>query len=168
MSARIKTPSFSNLTSTSANSSKAMQGNRARGTAPETLLGQALRRHGARYTSHVSILPGRPDIVFHTVRLVVFCDGDFWHGRKWTTLKPVLARRANAAYWIAKIASNRARDRRQVRALRASGWKVVRFWEGDIRRDPNTIAVRILALKQSLSAAAATPKRPIRKGKARV
>jgi DNA mismatch endonuclease (patch repair protein) len=93
----------------------------------------------------VTHLPGRPDIVFSRARVVVFCDGDFWHGRNWRRLKEQLERRANAAYWIPKIAANRARDIRNHRELRRAGWTVLKVWESEVRRSPQAIAARIAA-----------------------
>ena len=49
-----------------------------------------------------ALLTGRPDIVFAAYRVAVFCDGDFWHGRRWAVRKKKLARGSNAAYRIAK------------------------------------------------------------------
>ena len=109
-----------------------MKRNRATGGAAEALLRQELRRRGVRLESHVSELPGRPDLVVRSARLCIFCDGDFWHGRRWQVQERLLAERANATYWVAKIASNRRRDRAQTRTLRARGWKVIRLWETDI------------------------------------
>lgn len=67
--------------------------------------------------------------------MVVFCDGDFWHGRHWARRRSRLLRGANAAYWLEKIRYNMLRDRRQTRMLMASGWHVVRLWETDILSD---------------------------------
>jgi DNA mismatch endonuclease, patch repair protein len=117
-----------------------MQRNRARNTGPELLLRSALRAYSLRYRLHDATLPGRPDLVFSSQRLVVFCDGDFWHGRYWARLRPQLNRRANAEYWIAKISANRHRDVLQRRALREAGWTVIRVWESEIRRNPEAVA----------------------------
>jgi DNA mismatch endonuclease (patch repair protein) len=68
--------------------------------------------------------------------VVVFCDGDFWHGRDWLRRRRKLVAGANAAYWVAKIAANIARDRRNTRLLRHQGWTVVRLWETDILARP--------------------------------
>jgi len=144
----VKTPSFAGFRAASEASTKAMRANRRRGTTPEVLLEGALRRHGLSFLQHAQSLPGQPDFVFHSARLVVFCDGDFWHGRRWSTLRAALCRRANSSYWIAKIASNRMRDRRQALALKHSGWTVTRFWETDICRNPEAIALRILRVLQ--------------------
>lgn len=120
-----------------------MRGNRRAGTAPEVLLRQALDRRGLQYRANADDLPGVPDIVISDHRLVVFCDGDFWHGRGWETLRGQLMRRANAEYWIAKITTNRSRDRRTRKLLQEHGWRVVRYWESDIKRNPARVAERI-------------------------
>jgi DNA mismatch endonuclease (patch repair protein) len=80
-----------------------MRGNRARDTGPEMLLRKELRARGLRYQTHARELPGRPDLVFAEARTVVFCDGDFWHGRNWPRLRRQLEERFNADYWIAKL-----------------------------------------------------------------
>jgi len=54
-----------------------------RHTQPEIILRRALWHKGLRYRVNDGRLPGRPDVVFTKVRLVVFCDGDFWHGHNW-------------------------------------------------------------------------------------
>lgn len=67
----------------------------------------------------------RPDFVFPERKLAVFVDGEFWHGH------PTRARipKTRTAWWTAKIAGNKARDRMQNRLLRQGGWKVVRIWQ---------------------------------------
>jgi DNA mismatch endonuclease (patch repair protein) len=130
-----KVPRFTSFTPTSETASRIKQRNRSRDTKAEVLLRKELWRGGLRYRLHVSDLPGKPDIVFRRARVVVFCDGDFWHGRRWQQRREKLARGANALYWTAKIAANVARDRRNTRALQRAGWTVVRLWETDILRD---------------------------------
>ncbi len=88
----------------------------------------------------MSSLPGRPDVVFPRQRLVVFCDGDFWHGRDWNNRLEKLKRGHNSAYWLAKIQANRDRDRRRGEQLQATGWVVLRLWETDILGDPQRSA----------------------------
>jgi DNA (cytosine-5)-methyltransferase 1 len=88
-------------------------------------------------------LPGRPDFVFKRGRVAVFCDGDFWHGKNWDERKRKLGRGHNASYWVEKIETNRRRDRRVNRELRALGYKVVRLWESAIRADPEKAAERV-------------------------
>jgi len=115
-----------------------------RDTTPELLLRRALRGAGVRYRTDVASLPGRPDLVIPVARVVVFCDGDFWHGRDLRRRLQKLATGHNAPYWIAKIRSNVGRDRRVERLLRDSGWKVLRFWELDVRANPERAAKVVL------------------------
>lgn len=136
-------PSFRGLRSTSDAASRVGRGNKKRGTRPEMLLRKALWRMGYRYRLHNTTLPGTPDIVFPRQKVAVFCDGDFWHGRRWAERKSKLAEGANASYWVAKIQRNRSRDREVSRALRQLGWNVVRIWESDVRRDPERAARRV-------------------------
>jgi hypothetical protein len=58
-----------------------------------------------------------------SARRRVFCDGDFWHGRDWLWMQRKLLLRHNAIYWIAKIGSNRERDRAVSRTLAKAGWQ---------------------------------------------
>lgn len=136
-------PSFEGHRPASEASSRTKKANRHIDTAPELLLRRELSRLGLAYRANVATLPGKPDVVFDNVRVVVFCDGDFWHGRNWRRLKKDLASRANASYWIAKIAYNRARDIQTRRWLRRQGWHIVRLWESEIRKDPARSAARI-------------------------
>ena len=84
-------------------------------------------------------------MVLDRARVCVFCDGDFWHGRNWPKLRRQLGRRANAGYWLAKIARNMQRDLEQSRKLRTLGFAVVRLWEGDILADTAAAAERVVA-----------------------
>ena len=86
-------------------------------------------------------LPGKPDFYFLPQNLAVFIDGDFWHGRQWwkrgfASLEEHLLPRANSAYWIKKIRSNLARDRKVTRTLLNQGVHVLRFWESDLKHNP--------------------------------
>jgi len=142
---QIRVPRYSQFQPTSAASSKAMRGNRGQDTQPETMLRHALWTMGARYRKNVTSLPGKPDLVFPRARVVVFCDGDFWHGRKWESLRRKLESRANAGYWVKKIQANRQRDRRTTASLRRAGWRVMRVWEGDVLHDSSAVAAKIIA-----------------------
>ena len=112
-------------------------------TSCERLLRCALWRCGLRFRKNVSSLIGKPDVVFPGARVVVFCDGDFWHGRDWDKRVAKLAQGTNADYWTAKIARNIERDRIYTQQLTEEGWKVLRFWEQDILRDPDGVAAQI-------------------------
>ena len=119
--------------------------NRSQNTRAEIALRRALWSLGVRFRLHAS-LPGKPDIVIRRAQTVIFCDGDFWHGRHWTIRRAKLARGSNAKYWIAKIEANIERDRRVTRELRRSGWRVIRVWETDVLADPQRVLDRITRL----------------------
>jgi DNA mismatch endonuclease (patch repair protein) len=104
------------------------------------VLRKALCARGLRYRLDADDLPGRPDVVFRGARVVVFCDGDYWHGRNLPERLAKLATGHNAGYWVAKIQSNVARDRRVTASLESNGWLVLRFWETDIHKNVEKIA----------------------------
>lgn len=145
------TPRFTGLAARSAATSRVGVANRKTNTEPEIMLRRAMSSSGVRFRLHAKDLPGCPDLVVRGRKIAVFCDGDFWHGRRWWTRKSQLAAGWNASYWVAKIERNRRRDRKVTRDLRASGWLVIRVWEGDVRRDPTRVAARILDTIQTLS-----------------
>ena len=117
------------------------------GTAPEIALRRALWGAGCRYRKNPGDLPGKPDLGFPGSRVVVFCDGDFWHGKDWERRKERLRQGHNAAYWTAKIERNMARDRQATAQLEADGWTVLRFWESDIKKD---VAAVVAVVARSL------------------
>jgi DNA mismatch endonuclease (patch repair protein) len=141
-----KGPSFVGLAAASAASSLVKQKNRAKDTQHEVVLRRELFRLGLRFRKNVSTLPGKPDVVFAGPKVVVFCDGDFWHGRRWNRLRAKLAQGHNASYWQAKILANIQRDRRHTRTLRKAGWIIIRLWETDVRKDPIAAARKISAV----------------------
>jgi DNA mismatch endonuclease (patch repair protein) len=142
---RRAAPSYKGLSAASTMASRiASVSSAKRDTTPELLLRRALRGTGLRYRIDVASLPGRPDLVIPAARLVIFCDGDFWHGRDLKRRLQKLATGHNAPYWIAKIRSNVDRDRRVGRLLRDSGWKVLRLWERDVRADPGRAVKAVL------------------------
>lgn len=107
-------------------------------TKPELQVRRRAYQRGLRYRTHIMSLPGRPDMVFSGARVVVFIDGDFWHGwhfPRWCgRLSP---------YWKAKIERNRRRDAKNYRKLRKQGWRVLRLWEHEVRIDVDLCVDRI-------------------------
>jgi DNA mismatch endonuclease (patch repair protein) len=101
----------------------------AKNTSPERLVFAGLRSLGFSFTRHAKDLPGRPDVVFRSLRIAVFIDGDFWHGWRFSLWRHKLSPK-----WHDKIQTNRARDRRNHRALRALGWTVIRIWEHQVEQ----------------------------------
>jgi len=76
---------------------------------------------------------------------VVFCDGDFWHGRNWETRKKRLEAGSNPRYWVKKIERNMERDQENTWRLVRDGWSVIRLWESDILSDTKAAAELVIA-----------------------
>lgn len=108
----------------------------SKNTEPELMLRKALWKDNLRYRVNYKKLLGKPDIVFTKHRVVVFCDGDFWHGHNWairglSSLDEELA--GYSDFWRTKILRNIERDAEVNQKLKEQGWTVVRLWESDIR-----------------------------------
>ncbi|MBI4918096.1 MAG: very short patch repair endonuclease [Acidobacteria bacterium] len=157
---RRRAPSFAGRVPASASTAAVKRRNTSVGTRHERLLRAALWSMGLRYRKDVRALPGRPDIVFASARVVVFCDGDFWHGRDWRSRRRKLARGWNAAYWVAKVAANRRRDACNTRRLSNDGWRVLRIWETDILRDVASCAQLVATAVLTRSSLRGLPPRP--------
>jgi len=74
---------------------------------------------------------GNPDFAFPKKKVVIFTDGCFWHGHNCRNVKPS----DNFRYWERKIRNNKSRDRKVTSLLKVKGWKVVRLWECQIKKD---------------------------------
>lgn len=140
-----RAPSYKGLEPSSERASSiARSASRKTDSRCEVKLRSLLWRAGARFRKNVATLPGVPDVVFPRARVVVFCDGDFWHGRDWEARREKLARGSNASYWIAKIERNVERDREHTAQLLELGWMVIRVWESDVHRRPEAVVAPIL------------------------
>lgn len=138
-----RTPQYGRCRPASTKASLTGKGNNRVGTRPEKLLINALRKLGIRVKRPNKFLPGNPDIVFWKHQLVVFCDGDFWHGKNWHERRIKLKTGANPVYWVKKIEYNRMRDKMNNRILRVQGWEVIRIWESLILKSPEKASEKI-------------------------
>lgn len=120
--------------------SRCMSRIKGRDTGPEVMLRNALWKRGLRYRVHYGIT-GRPDIVFVRARVAVFVDGCFWHGCPEHSMKP----KQNAAFWEEKIRKNIERDQEISIALEKAGWRVLRFWEHEIKENLKGVEKKIAA-----------------------
>ena len=103
--------------------------------ATELRLARIFRRLGITGWRRKQKVFGNPDFVFKGKKLAVFVDGCFWHGCPRHLRIP----RTNRQYWSMKIQSNRKRDAIVSRRLRASGWKVLRVWEHEMKNPQRLI-----------------------------
>lgn len=106
---------------------------RSKDTRPEMQVRSLIHRMGYRYGLHCRKLPGTPDIVLRRLRKVVLVNGCFWHMHscRYGRVSP----HTNREFWQSKRQGNVARDRRNIRALRKDGWKVLIVWECWTRKD---------------------------------
>lgn len=110
--------------------SQVMSRIRGKDTTPERYVASLLSAAKLTYETHVKELPGRPDFVFREDKIIVFVDGDFWHGWRFPTWQHRLTDK-----WQEKISRTRKRDEAIRRKLRRMGWTVVRIWEHQIEAD---------------------------------
>lgn len=125
---------------------KIMSSIKSRDTRPEVLLRKELWHRGLRFQKNVKSLYGKPDIVFSHVKLIVFCDGDFWHGNNWAIRGYGSFEQEMLRYspqWAAKIRHNVAHDKKVTSKLIADGWCVLRIWESDIKKDVKSCANQV-------------------------
>jgi len=129
--------------------SKLMGKIKSKNTKPEIKLRKALWNRGYRYRKNVNKLPGSPDIVFSKHKLVVFVDGEFWHGYDWEEKKKKI--KSNRGFWIPKIERNMQRDIQNDNKLKEEGWVVLRFWEHEIKKNIVTCVETISSFINSQS-----------------
>lgn len=108
---------------------------KSKNTKIELKLRKALWSKGIRYRKNYDLLPGKPDIVLTKYKIVIFCDGEFFHGKDWEVLKPKLLKGNNSTFWIDKITKNQQRDDEVNKKLLFLGWTVIRFWGEDILKN---------------------------------
>lgn len=114
---------------------------RSTDTSPEVALRGALEDAGLRLSNNGrESLPGKPDIVLSEERVAIFIDGDFWHGGQWrkrkhASLEEQFKETPQKDYWVTKIRRNVSRDFGNTKNLLDEGWKVIRFWESQIKKD---------------------------------
>lgn len=104
-----------------------MRAVRSENTQPEMLVRRLLFREGYRYRLRGYRLPGKPDIIFPTIRKVIFVHGCFWHRHRGCQRATTPHR--NEELWRKKFAATKVRDRKVVEELRDMGWRSLVIWE---------------------------------------
>ena len=111
--------------------SEVMSRVRSKDTGPELIVRRSLHRSGLRFRLHRRDLPGQPDIVLPSRKVVVFVHGCFWHGH--SCRRGARVPKTNTDYWLKKIRRNEVRDEENNYALIALGWGVLVLWECEIK-----------------------------------
>jgi DNA mismatch endonuclease (patch repair protein) len=115
--------------------SRIMRAVKSTDTAPELMVRRMVHRMGYRFRLHRKDLPGKPDLTFTRLRKVIFVHGCFWHGHD--CARGARVPRQNRAYWLKKVAGNRARDEKNLERLTATGWQSLVVWECATRNKSN-------------------------------
>ena len=110
--------------------SKHMSKVKTRNTNIEVKVRKWLFAHGFRYRINVKVLPGKPDIVLHKYKCVIFINGCFWHGHN---CKDGHLPKSNVEFWEKKINENRLRDKRVNQSLFEQGWHVITIWKCQLK-----------------------------------
>jgi DNA mismatch endonuclease (patch repair protein) len=111
--------------------SAVMRAVKSRDTSPERAVRALLRPIARGYRLHRADLPGKPDVVYASRKLVIFVHGCFWHGHN--CARGARSPKTNAEYWLAKIARNRDRDIRTLAAYAAMGWRALVVYECELK-----------------------------------
>lgn len=120
---------------------KNMQAIKSVNTKAEVLLAKSLYQKGYRYRKNNKSVFGKPDLTFKKIKLAIFVDGEFWHGKDWGVRK--LDLKTNQEYWIPKIEKNIKRDQNVNSELTRLGWTVLRFWSRDVEKNTEYITLQI-------------------------
>ena len=110
-----------------------MQAVKNKGSKIEIALAKALWKKGFRYRKNDKTVFGKPDFTFKGLKIAVFCDSEFWHGKDWEKRKH--EHKSNIEFWHKKIERNIQRDIEVNEQLKKEGWKVLRFWGKDIEKN---------------------------------
>ena len=114
-------------------------------TRPEKIVKARLWAAGYRYSRKQTTLVGRPDIVFPKYKVAAFVHGCFWHGHSCSRGRLPAT---NVSFWEIKIATNRKRDRRVLRLLRADGWQCFQIWQCRLDAGINRLTRRLELLRR--------------------
>jgi len=112
---------------------KNMQAVKSSGSKIEILFGKAIFSKGYRYRKNDKSIFGKPDFSFRKLKLAVFIDSEFWHGKDWEKRKQ--DHKTNIEFWTKKIERNIQRDIEVDFELSKLGWTVLRFWGDDVTRN---------------------------------
>jgi len=134
---------------TSIQRSKIMRAIRSTNTKDEVRLAKALWHLGYRYRKNNKKVFGTPDLTFKKLKIALFVDSEFFHGKDWETQKNRF--KSNQEFWQNKIERNMQRDIEVNTYLMEQGWTVIRFWSSEIKNNLEDCIGKIqaeIALKQ--------------------
>ena len=121
--------------------SKNMRAIRSTNTKAEIRLAKALWNLGYRYRKNNRTVFGTPDLTFKKLKIAVFVDSEFFHGKDWGNEKDRV--KTNTEFWQKKIEQNIQRDIEVNKYLESQNWKVLRFWSEQIEKNLGDCVTKI-------------------------
>lgn len=133
--------------------SRCMSHIRSSDTKPEIFFRKALWKWGIRYRKNVKVLFGKPDVAIKKYKIVIFIDGDFWHGNDWkerhfSSQEKLL--NSYTDFWEKKIRRNIERDIIVNNYYKNIGWTILRFKSLDIKKDLNNCIIKTIKIINKL------------------
>ena len=122
---------------------KIMSSIRGKETGIEVRLRKALYAKGLRYRKNSKYIFGHPDVSMKGLKIAIFCDSEFWHGKNFAENEAKLT--TNREYWVKKITRNIERDQELNARLRGEGYTVLRFWGEEIEKHLDDCVDKIVA-----------------------
>ena len=107
---------------------------RSKWTSAETALHNFLKGLKIKHKMHPKI-DGSPDIILLKQKKAIFLHGCFWHKCRLCYKEP----KTRKEYWLPKIEKNIRRDKKNERALRKGGWKIIKIWEHELKKNKNKL-----------------------------
>lgn len=105
---------------------------KGKNTKPEIKVRKFLFRNGFRFRLHVKKLSGKPDIVLHKYKTVIFINGCFWHGHE--RCKFFVVPKTRTDWWLKKIERNKLLDNENRLKLKTEGWEVITIYECELKK----------------------------------
>jgi DNA mismatch endonuclease (patch repair protein) len=106
---------------------------KSKGMKPEVAVRRVVHCMGFRFRLHSPALPGKPDLVFSRLKKIIEVRGCFWHRHKGCLDSHIPKSRRE--YWLPKLRRNQKRDRKNIRKLRAMGWRILVVWECEVAKN---------------------------------
>jgi len=120
--------------------SRNMAAIKSTGTKAELILAKALWAKGYRYRKNNKAVFGKPDFTFAKLKVAIFVDSEFFHGKDFETRKKPVT---NPEFWEKKIRRNIERDIEVNQKLRSESWTVLRFWSKEIQKNIDSVLLEI-------------------------
>lgn len=116
---------------------------RSKNTSIEKKLASSLRKALVKFKRNNRKVFGTPDFIITNRKIAVFCDSAFWHG--YSHMRTKLHNfKKRKRFWVDKISKNIKRDKYVNKILKKEGWRILRFWDIQIKKDIKRCLERIL------------------------